>query len=136
MILHENELTARQYCDLWTAVGFPQPTLEQAERALANTLYSVSVEIDGSIVGMGRLVGDGAVVVYLQEMFVHPAYQGQGVGSAVVRALLDYVKSTKPSQGTVMVGLLAAKGRESFYHRFGFHSRPNETEGCGLLMKL
>ncbi len=39
MILHENELTAQQYCDLWTAVGFPAPTLEQAERALANTLY-------------------------------------------------------------------------------------------------
>ena len=136
MILHENELTAQQYCDLWTAVGFPAPTPEQAERALANTLYAVSVEIDGGIVGMGRLVGDGAVVVYLQEVFVHPSYQGQGVGSAVVRALLDYIKRTKPRQGSVMVGLLAAKGRESFYHRFGFHSRPNETEGCGFLMKL
>lgn len=136
MILHENELTARQYRGLWEAVGFPSPTEEQARLALAHTLYAVSVEIDGNIVGMGRLVGDGAVVVYLQEVFVHPAYQGRGVGSAVVRALLDYIRRTKPDQGAVMVGLLAAKGRESFYHRFGFHSRPNDTEGCGLLLKL
>ena len=59
LILHENELIPQQYCDLWTAVGFPAPTLEQAERAV-----------------------------------------------------LDYIKRTKPRQGTVMVGLLAAKGLE------------------------
>ena len=28
--------------------------------------------------------------------------------------------------------LLAAKGRESFYEQFGFVSRPNDHEGCGI----
>lgn len=32
-----------------------------------------------------------------------------------------------------VVGLMAAVGKEPFYQKFGFHTRPNEREGAGML---
>ena len=32
----------------------------------------------------------------------------------------------------VMISLLAAKGKEAFYNKFGFVDRPNDNFGCGM----
>lgn len=42
--------------------------LEQVEKALNNGLFNVSAVCDGKVVGMGHLVGDGAMYWYLQEI--------------------------------------------------------------------
>jgi hypothetical protein len=31
-----------------------------------------------------------------------------------------------------MVSLMAAQGKEEFYKKFGFFTRPDETHGCGM----
>ena len=85
MIIHENILTAEQFCLLQESVGFGKPDLKQSEICLRNSLYSLSVEIDNKIVGMGRIVGDGARNFYIQDINIHPDYQGQGIGKAIVK---------------------------------------------------
>ena len=36
----------------------------------------------------------------------------------------------------VTVGLMAAKGKEEFYQKLGFRSRPNENEGDGMMINI
>lgn len=140
MLIHENKLTAEEFCDLQEAVGFGRPSLTQIEIALKNSIYTVSWEVDGKIVGMGRLVGDGARIFYLQDIFIHPKYQGQGIGTEIVKRLLSYIENLQlencsgPYQ--IMVGLMAANGKESFYERFGFKKRPNERQGSGMMLDI
>ncbi len=136
MILHENQLTPEQFSSLQEAVGFGKPNLKQIELALKNSCYCLSAELDGQIVGMGRLVGDGARIFYLQDVFIMPSYQGIGVGTAIVSKLMYYIKNTCMEGTTVTIGLMAAVGKEGFYEKLGYRIRPNDKEGSGMMMNL
>lgn len=118
--LVDNQLTAEDLIHLKTATGFINRPLEQVEKALANDLFDVSVICDGKVIGMGRLVGDGALYWYLQDITVLPEYQGQGFGRMIVNRLLKYIKETALPGTKIEVGLTSVKGKEPFYEKLGF----------------
>lgn len=118
--LLENELSAEDFVRLKVATGFMERPLEQVERALQNDLYHVAAVSEGKVIGMGRLVGDGAMYWYLQEIIVLPEYQGRGIGKRIVNKLLEHVRNTAIPGTWVEVGLTAVKGKEPFYEKFGF----------------
>ena len=109
---------------------------EQALKALKNSIYTVTALIDDKVVGMGRMVGDGAVICYIQDLVVHPMYQKLGVGEALMKKLIDYSESLRIENTELMLCLMCAKGRESFYTRYGFIARPTEKLGPGMIMYL
>ena len=120
--LKDNVLTAEEFIRIKVAAGFMDRPLEQVEKALSNGLFNISAICDGKGVGMGRLVGDGAMYWYLQEIIVLPEYQGKGIGKSIVNRLIDYVKKTAIPGTCVEIGLTAVKGKEPFYEQFGFVS--------------
>ena len=136
IVLLEDSLTVEQFCDLQEAVGFGRPNCAQIEKAIKNSIYSISVNVDGEVVGMGRLVGDGARVFYIQDVFIKPEYQRNGIGRLIVEKLLEYIKSNGVINSNIMVGLMSAKGKEEFYQNLGFRSRPNEKEGNGMMINI
>ena len=69
---------------------------------------------------MGRVVGDGAIFFYLQDIAVLPEHQGAGVGSQIVERLLADIARRAPPQA--FVGLFASAGRAPFYERYGFQA--------------
>lgn len=117
-------------------VGFGKPNSSQIEICFRNSIYIVSAEIDGKTVGMGRLVGDYARIFYIQDVFINPDYQNQGIGTAIVEKLLLYINELDLTDCNIMVGLMSAKGKESFYERFGFRTRPNDFQGSGMMMNI
>ena len=118
--LIENKLTAKDFIRLKVATGFMDRPVEQVEKALAKDLFDVTAVYNGKVIGMGRLVGDGYMYWYLQEIIVLPEYQGMGIGRRIVNRLLDYIKEQTESGTIVSVGLTAAAGKETFYVKFGF----------------
>lgn len=136
IILLENKLTVEQFCNLEEAVGFGSPNIRQSEKAIENSIYSVSVNIEGEVVGMGRLVGDDARIFYIQDVCVKPEFQRKGIGKLIVEKLCDYIKNNSIPNSRVTVGLMAAKGKEGFYQKLGFRIRPNEKEGNGMMINI
>jgi len=118
--LVDNSLTAEDFVRLKVETGFWERPIEQAEKALKNGLFNVTAICDGEVVGMGRLVGDGAMYWYLQEIIVLPEYQGKGIGKSIVNRLLEYIEQNTISGTNVSVGLTAATGKDAFYEKFGF----------------
>lgn len=116
----DNQLTPEDFIRLKVATGFMDRPIAQVEKALANDLFDVSVLHDGKVIGMGRLVGDGAMYWYLQEIIVLPEYQGQGIGRRIVNRLLEHIKEHAMPGTAVEIGLTAVKGKEPFYEKFGF----------------
>ena len=120
----ENVLTPEDFVRLRTATGFTDIPLPHATRALKNGLVNVSALCDGELVGMGRLVGDGAMYWYLQEIIVLPEYQGQGIGRKIVNYLVEYVILHSSTGKFTTIGGVSAKGKEGFYQKMGFEIIP------------
>ena len=120
--LVENQLSANDFIRLKIATGFRNRPIDQVERALKNDLLDVVATVNNEVVGMGRLVGDGVMYWYLQEIIVLPEYQGKGIGTGIVNYLLEYIKKHTEDETFTSVGLTAAEGKTSFYERFGFQN--------------
>lgn len=91
---------------------------ESIERGLPNTTYGVhAVEAgSGAAVGMARIVGDGGSVFHVSDMAVAEPHQGRGIGTAMMDALVAWLRENAPD-GTY-VDLLADV--DGFYERWGF----------------
>lgn len=132
----ENGLTAEALAGLRDMAGWRHTEVEQAKKALKNTCFSVAAVDDGRVVGVGRLIGDGAMIWYIQDVIVAPEYRRSGVGTAIVQKLMDYVRKEAMPGTSVSVGLMAARGKEPFYEKFGFSARPNDHEGAGMMIRI
>jgi GNAT superfamily N-acetyltransferase len=65
---------------------------------------------------------------------VKPEYQGKGVGAGIMQELLKQIDEYKKVNPNIRTYLGASKGKEGFYEKFGFVSRPNEALGAGMIL--
>ena len=118
--------TIQEYRALCTAVGWGSVmNFEAAEVALPNSIYGVVAMHQGRVAGMGRIVGDGAIFYYLQDVAVLPEHQGQGLGRMILEQLVKFVRNNAPEKA--FFGLFATQGTQSFYQQFGFQEWPEMT---------
>lgn len=127
-----NSITPEEYMELRRIVGWGLFPLEQAEQGLKNSFILICLRKDGRPIGLGRAVSDHGYVVYIADVIVVPEYQGQGLGRVIMEELLKCIKESLKPGYRVMISLLAAKGKEEFYNKFGFIDRPNDNFGCGM----
>lgn len=118
--LVDNVLQAEDFVRLRIETGFAEIPVEHARKALQNGLVNVSALYRGELVGMGRLVGDGAMYWYLQEIIVLPQFQGRGIGRLIVNHLVEYARVNSASGKFTTVGGVSARGKEPFYEKMGF----------------
>ncbi len=123
--------SAAEFLRLRADAGWRLPSDAAVSHALQRTLYAVCAEAgDGKAIGMGRIVGDGAVQFFITDVIVLSAWRNQEIGSAIMAALMDYVHQHATAGS--FVGLFAARGRQHFYERFGFIVRPTSELGPGM----
>lgn len=128
----ERAVSADEFIKMRKSVGWNCPEKDLVETGLKNTLFSLCAEKEGELIGYVRLVGDCGLILYIQDLIVKPGFQGTGVGTKMMREILEHIENTYPD---VPVSLMAAKGKEPFYKRLGFVERPNERLGAGMLYR-
>jgi GNAT superfamily N-acetyltransferase len=124
--------SAEEYNHLRQLVGWSVYDPEVIVSALPQTLYCVCALMNEDIIGMARVIGDGGLVYYIQDVIVHPDYQRQGIGAKMMDRVMVYIGG-HASQNSI-VGLMSAYGKESFYEKYGFTRRPTERLGCGMTL--
>ena len=65
------------------------------EAIIAKSTAYVTARNSGKLVGFGRLLSDGAVISYINNMAVSPQYQGQGIGKAILERLIETARNVK-----------------------------------------
>ena len=126
-----------QYCEaeilpLYKAVGwsnyYEHP--EMLEKAYAGSLCTLAAYEDEKLIGIIRCVGDGYSVLFIQDILVYPEHQRNGIGTALIRAVLEKYPHVYQTE-------LATDNTEktvSFYKSLGF--RPMQDIGCCGFIKM
>ena len=136
IIFKEDFRNVDTYLSLREQVGWIKLDINQAPKALDNSLAVITVFDGDKAVGMGRIVGDQSVISYIQDLIFIPEYQGKSIGSQLLNRLIAIVDDMTVPGTRMMLCLMCAKGREKFYKKHGFIARPTESLGPGMIQYI
>jgi len=131
--LVERSATLEEYLRLREAVGWVCQDTKATEIGLINSLFSVCMIYRDEVIAYGRVVGDGGIYFYIQDVIVLPKFQGKGIGKQIMNVIMNYLE--KNASPNAFVGLMAAKGEMGFYEKFDFKKRPNDSPGMFKIWK-
>ena len=120
----ENRLpTLVEYRQLCESVGWGHVmNFEAVKDALKQSVTGiVALDETGHAIAMGRIVGDGAIYFYIQDIVVVPEHQNSGLGTAVLTEIFEYIKQTAPEKS--FIGLFSVPEAVGFYKKFTLEKR-------------
>jgi len=82
----------------------------------------------GEFVGCGRVVGDGGLYFYLQDIALLPEHQGRGLGAAIMDAVMAYLERT--ARRGAFIGLMAASDAPPSTRSMGSGFAPSGNPAC------
>lgn len=133
MITFRHTIPVDTYINMRKEAGWRGLAPDQAELGLSNSSYLVSAWDGDRPVGMARVVSDMGYMYVLADVIVIPEYQAQGIGRSLIENVEGWLLEQKKKYPTIMVDLMAAKGKAGFYEKFGFEIRSDENgTGPGL----
>jgi predicted GNAT family acetyltransferase len=106
----------------WTAYT-DNPLVLQA--ALAGSSRTVVARVDGHLVGLARVISDGATIAYLQDVLVHPDHRRAGIGGALVDTALAPYATVR--QKVLLTDDGAAQ--RAFYEALGYREVSEHPKG-------
>ena len=117
--------------NLYAAVGWTAYTDHPAalREGFERSLLTLAAYEGNDLLGIIRTVGDGATIVLIQDLLVWPEQQRKGVGTALIRAVLERFS------GVRQIELITddTEKTTAFYESTGF--RKLSELGCSGFMK-
>ena len=132
MLTFGNSISVEEYSELRISVNWALLAADQEKSGLEHSDFIISCRDDEHIVGCARVFWDKGYIAYLADVIEKPEYQGRGIGSKLVSECISYIDSQLKEGWRIKIVLVSAKGKESFYEKFGFACRPNDTLGAGM----
>lgn len=117
----ERRPTVSEYLNLVKSVGWDPPKSISSVEAQLKTAVHVVVAEDSrtnEAIGCAFLLGDNAIIYYIKDVIVHPDWQNQRIGTAIVRKLTDFLEKHGAKHATV--ALFTRDRLVQFYRQFGF----------------
>ena len=115
---------------LYSEVGWTAYTENMAalEKGYKNSLLVLAAYEGDELLGIIRAVGDGCTIVFVQDILVFPGHQRRGVGTALLKAVLERYPDVR------QVELVTDNTPETvaFYRSLGF-SELSEIGCCGFM---
>ena len=129
-----NELTAKEFIELWESVWDGAPTFEQVELGLRHTLFRVSIWDDDKVIAMARMNGDMGMNYYIKDVVVRPEYQGRGIGRMLMNELMKFINDNGIPGTDIFVELCAMPDKIPFYEKFGFSA--NDAQRLKIMHRV
>ena len=116
---------------LYSAVGWVAYTRDpdSLRRGYEHSLLTLAAYDEDELIGIIRTVGDGATIVYIQDIIVLPEHQGRGVGTALIQAILEKFRAVRQ----IVLATDDTERTVAFYKKQGL--TPMSEYGCCGFMK-
>lgn len=132
MIIREyNGYKEKEILGLYADVGWKAYTQdpESLRKGYENSLLVLAAYEGEELMGIIRAVGDGQTIVFIQDILVYNRYQRQGIGTALLNAVLERYHNVRQIE-------LVTDNTEktiAFYRSVGL--RPLHEFGCCGFMR-
>ena len=121
--------TNQEFNKLFESVGWGNRDDDKIDMHRKTSTFAVSIYEQDSIIAMARVVGDGSYFT-VYDVVVHKNYQGKGLGSMLMKEIVDWFNNLADDDTYLYLG--ASAGKEKFYEKFGFKVRPYDGIGAGM----
>ena len=106
-----------QVANLFQVVGWGMRDPSEVRAAFARSTFKAFAFDGAELIGFGRTVDDGQFYATVVDVVVAPAYQGKGIGRAIVEDLQSRLT------GFLVVTLTATPEVQPFYQRLGWRKQ-------------
>lgn len=117
MEINVNEkIDANELNELLKTNNWGIPDTDKLEKALAlSWCWLTARDEDSRLVGFVQVLSDGIRHAYILRLIVRPECQKQGIGTALMTALMKIL-----NENNLLPTLVATPGKDAFYEKFGF----------------
>lgn len=119
--------SAEEYVAMRVRAGLSPKDVKASEIGLKNSIFAVSIRDQSTLIGMGRIIGDGGCFYQIVDIAVDPKYQGQGLGKRIMSELTSFLDSNVPKGA--YVSLIADLPADKLYEKFGFNYTSPKSVG-------
>ena len=126
--------TVEELVSLYNSVGWSAYTNdpEKLLRAVRSSLRVVTARLNGQLIGLVRIVGDGETIVYIQDILVRPEAQRTGVGRQLMASALTPYADVR--QKVLLTD--DDPSQIAFYESFGFTEIRNVPHAINCFVTL
>lgn len=85
------EYNQNEIFDLYKSVGWTNYTEhpERLQKGYENSLCILAAYCENKLVGILRAVGDGATILFIQDIIVLPEFQRMGIGTSLMKFAME-----------------------------------------------
>ncbi len=105
----------KAFADLHESVGWNRMENEYKNPLLTSYCH-IAVYEKEALIGYIDCVSNGVTDAYIQDLMVHPDYQGRGIGTDLMKKMIDYLKK----KHIYMISVVFEESLKPFYEKFGF----------------
>lgn len=107
---------SKAIADLRQSVGWNRMDTAYQDPMLISYVH-IAVYDGDKLIGYVDSVSNGVTDAYIQDLMIHPDYQGKGIGTELVNRMIAILKS----QHIFMISVVFDDALRPFYKHFGFH---------------
>lgn len=133
LTIKKKRIALNEYQIIRKTTGWDMLDDSIVEKALENDLFSVCIYDANKLVGIGRVIGDGFIYFYIQDIIVIPEYQNRGIGKVIMDNIEEYL--LEATNNNSFIGLMAATNVKGFYEKYGYNVRPESRPGMYKMIR-
>jgi len=122
---------AEDYVSLRLRSGMGNKDLERSRKAIANSLFTISLYDKEKLIGFGRIVGDGGITYIVSDVMVDEHYRKKGFADKIMKEINNYLEESTFEDSYIC--LIANSPADLLYNKYQFEYLPPNK--CGMLRK-
>ena len=105
------------------------------EKAINGSMINISVFDNEKCIGVGRIVGDGALKGMLTDIMVLKEYQNKGIGKMIVTSLIKELENMVNDGCCFQLEASPTANNREFYIKCGLKYKPENQDGVYLWIR-
>ncbi len=114
---YNKSVSVKALSDLRESVGWNRME-DEYNNPLMTSYYHIAAYEADNLIGYIDSVSNGVTDAYIQDLMVHPDYQGKGLGTELMNQMIAYLKENR----IYIISVVFEESLKPFYDRFGFSS--------------